>query len=198
MVGRMSNKRAKRRRQDSPPKIVQQHQQQHNGYQQYSEQISTPLSTTNEPSPQREQSRSNHHRSQIGVVPMTHNAHDRLPGNIVFPMDEGSFEEFLMLNHSGISPNISTTHENPSSAVQPTTSNIPEVSLALDYSLTFDDESMLALGPSLPDAVSISSDRLQHAYGPEVRNTAIRVRVDTAMLLGVNLYKRRSLFLRRF
>jgi hypothetical protein len=109
---------------------------------------------------------------------MTHNAHDRLPGNIVFPMDEGSFEEFLMLNHSGISPNISTTHENPSSAVQSTTSNIPEVSLALDYSLTFDDESMLALGPSLPDAVSISSDRLQHAYGPEVRNRSSGNQLD--------------------
>jgi hypothetical protein len=178
MVGRMSNKRAKRGRQDSPTKIVQQQQQQHNGYQQYSEQITTPLSTTNELSPQREESQSEHHRSQVGVVPMTHNAHDRLPGNIVFPMDERSFEEFLMFDHPGISPNMSTTDENPSSAVQSTSTNIPEVSPTLDYSLAFDHESMLALGPSLPDAVPISSDQLQHTYGTGVRNRSSGDQLD--------------------
>jgi hypothetical protein len=177
MVGRKSNKRAKRRRQDSPPKIVQQHQQQHNGYQQYSEKMPTPLSTTNEPSPQREQSQSEHHRSQFGAVSMTHNAHDRLPGNIVFPMEERSFEEFHMFDQPGISPNMSTTHGNTSSAVQsaptnmpPVSLELPSVSLELDYSLAFNHESMLAIGSSLPDAVSISSDLLQHAYGPGVRS----------------------------
>jgi hypothetical protein len=170
MVGRMSNKRAKRRRQDSPLKIVQQQQQQQIGYQHYNEQIPTPLSTTNEPSLQREQSQNEHHRSQIGVVPITHNAHDRLPGNIVFAMDEGSFEEFVMFDHPGISPNMSTMHENRSSALQSITTNMPQVSLALDYGLAFDHESILTLGPTLPDAVSVSSDLLQHSYGPGVRN----------------------------
>ena len=154
-----------------------------------SEQASTrSSSTTNEPSPPRQQPQYEHQPSQIEVAHMAsrihsprvsveisdttelamghgnHSSQHLLADNIMAAFNEDNFDEFLMFDHPGKDPTMSTTHENPLLAVRPTTTNHPQDSMALGDDYLYEHDNMLHLTANLSNAFATSPGLLQQTF----------------------------------
>jgi hypothetical protein len=162
---------------------------QHQQHRHYSEQASTrSSSTTNEPSPPRQQPQYEHQPSRIEVAPMAsrihtprvsveisdtnepamghgnHSSQNLLADNIMAAINEDNFDEFLMFDHPGKDPILSTAHENPLLDVQPATTHHPQGSMALGDDYLYEHDNMLHLTANLPNAFSTSPGLLQQTF----------------------------------
>lgn len=95
-----------------------------------------------------------------------HSSQNLLADNIMAAMDEDNFDEFLMFDRPRKDPTMSTTHENPSLAVRPTTTNHFQDSMALGDDFSYEHDNMLHLTANLPNAFSTSPGLLQQTFDP--------------------------------